>query len=118
MKNKKLLYALIAVLAVLAVVTAVVLYARSELYAEEITLDEAQTVIDASLEENFKNVKSQSMLKMKEMLSLKAVSLDYGSNKNIFVKCNYTGVDVEKLWADCGSSGCQLFCDGCFSGDS
>jgi len=101
MKNKKLLYSLIAAVLVIVAAVSIFFYSRGELYASDRTLEEVQSFIDTSLDKSFEKVKSQSMLTMKDMLSLEAVSLDYGSNKNILVKCNYTGVDVEGVWEDC-----------------
>lgn len=101
MKNKKLLITLAVILVAVIAVAAVVIFTKNELYANEITLDEAQTLIDSSVEKHFEGT-SKSMLAMAEMLKLEAVSLDYGSEKNILVECNYEGIDVEKMWADIG----------------
>jgi His/Glu/Gln/Arg/opine family amino acid ABC transporter permease subunit len=102
MKNKKILLIVGIVLAVLIAVTALILFTKNELYAAPITLEEAQTIIDESFEKSFITDASKSVAALAQLTELEAVSLDYGSNKNILVSCNYTGVDVKKLWEKIG----------------
>ena len=98
-KNKLLLIG--AVLLGIVIVTALVLFTKGELYADSISLEEAQAVIDSAVSEGFTTT-NKAMSKMCESIKLEAVSLDYGSNKNILVTCDYTGVDVAAIWDEVG----------------
>ncbi len=100
MKKNKLIIIGAVLLAALAVV-AIVLFTKGELYADSITLEEAQAVIDSAVSEKF-NTTNKAMSTMAETVRLEAEALDYGSNKNILVTCKYTGVDVEALWNEYG----------------
>ncbi len=101
MKNKKLLYTVgIAVIAVFLLV-GIFLFTKNELYASEITLEEAQSIIDTSLAE-LSDGASESVAALCSQLKLDAKSLDYGSEKNIVVTCDYTGFNADKLWEDIG----------------
>lgn len=99
MKKNKLLIIGAILLAVVAV-AAIVLFTKGELYADSITVEEAQNVIDGAVKEF--STTNKAMSTMTETVRLDAESLDYGSNKNILVTCNYTGVDVAGLWNDVG----------------
>lgn len=101
MKNKKILYIIGIVLLVAIVITGFALFAKGEMYAENITLSEAQSIIDGCLDK-ISDGASASVVKMCETVSLEAKELDFGSEKNIVATCDYTGVNVGLLWEDVG----------------
>lgn len=100
MKNKKLLYILIPVLIIFAAVS-VFFFAKGELYAGEVTLDEMQTLINEAVTDISQTPNTPASIgQMCSYIQINAETIEYGSNKNILVKCTYSAPDVLKIWED------------------
>ena len=97
---RNLLYALIAVLVVAAVIgVALLVDTLSSKTSQEITLDEAQELVDETLDSlpnnvalSAKYIRSQSKVTVKEM--------EYGTEKDIRLLCTYETIDVHNTIKD------------------
>ena len=97
---RNLLYALIAVLVVAAVIgVALLVDTLSSKTSQEITLDEAQELVDETLDSlpnnvalSAKYIRSQSKVTVKEM--------EYGTEKDIRLLCTYETIDVHNTIQD------------------
>lgn len=97
---RNLLYALIAILVVAAVIgVALLVDTLSSKTSQEITLDEAQELVDETLDSlpnnvalSAKYIRSQSKVTVKEM--------EYGTEKDIRLLCTYETIDVHNTIQD------------------
>lgn len=100
-KNLRLLaFFGIAVLAVCAYfVIAIIVGNSNNTVKQEITLAEAQEIIDSQLDSLPKNT-AKSAIYLREMTEVKVNSLEYGNEKNISLSCTYKTVDIYSVIRD------------------
>ena len=99
--TKKLLIIISAILVVvIAAVTAFAIYLRKEAVADEISIEEAQQIIDETLSAVFADTTGKSAEYIANNTEVTANELDYGLSKNIIVKCSVKTIDVENTVRD------------------
>lgn len=100
-RTKRLLIIIVSVVAVIAAVAVgFAVYIRSETVADEITLEEAQGIIDDALKDMTASNTRKSMAYIASNISVTANSLDYGTEKDIRVSCTVKSIDTETLIKD------------------
>lgn len=100
-KTKKLLIISAVVLAVIiAAVVAFAIYINGEAVADEISIEEAQQIIDDSTSAMFANNNRKSAKYIAENTEISVKELEYGLSKNIIVYCSVKTVDTKNTIKD------------------
>lgn len=95
--NKKLWIGIVIALVFCAAVVCAVLYARSDMVASEMTVEEAQTLIEETLAAMPGANARASAKYIAEMSHVTVNSLDYGVSKDIRAACTVTTIDASSV---------------------
>ncbi len=97
MQNKKKLSIIIGAIAIVALVLVLIFAIESSTKAQEITVEEAQTIVDSSLSSAI-GVSPQSSAKyMLENTKVTVNELTYGDEKNIILSCSVSTIDAKSV---------------------
>lgn len=100
MKNKKinkLIILAVSVALVIALGIAIAVGYNTTAHADEITLDQAQNLIDDAFDGMLDSVSRKSLAYIASRNSVVATNLSYGENRDITVNCEITTIDVSEL---------------------
>lgn len=97
MKNKitnKLIIFAVAAIAIIALVIAIIVGYNTTAHADEITIEQAQQMIDETFDGMLDSVTRKTLAYIASCNSVVAKSLSYGENRDITVDCEITTIDV------------------------
>lgn len=97
-KKRKLWIIPTVIIIILAIIIGLALIIRSETTASEISVDEAQSIIDKTLSETVGS--SDAIKDVIAKSEIKVNSVEYGEEKDAVLSCSYNTVDVFKVIKD------------------
>lgn len=93
-KNKKILLGAVIAIVIAAAVLIGILYAKSNMTASELTVDEVQALIDSALDAMPGELARDSVKYIAEASSVTVKDLDYGVSKDITAVCEVKTIDA------------------------
>ena len=93
-KKKNLLILLVAAAVILGLVVAIIIGYNTTAHADEITADEAESIINEAFDDMLGTVSRKSLAYINGQSSITVNDITYGENRDIFVNCSITTLNV------------------------